>query len=51
MLTLVIASVGGTFAIMQILDLDNVSTSKPQGALLSGNVKVTQFDGDGNIIA
>ena len=51
MLTLVIASVGGTFAIIQILDLDNVSTSKPQGALLSGNVKVTQFDGDGNIIA
>jgi hypothetical protein len=43
--------VGGTFAIMQILDLDNVSTSKPQGALLTGNVKVTQFDGDGNIIA
>ncbi|MGQ0792145.1 MAG: hypothetical protein ACT4NJ_08005 [Nitrosopumilaceae archaeon] len=36
---------------MQILDLDNVSTSQNQGALLTGNVKVTQFDGDGNIIA
>jgi hypothetical protein len=52
MLTLVIASVGGTFALMQILNVDNVSAPhQHQGALLTGNVKVTQFDGDGNIIA
>ena len=53
MLTLVIASVGGTFAITQILNVDNVSTSNQQrgGALLTGSVKVTQFDGNGNIIA
>lgn len=51
MLTLVIASVGGTFAVIQILDLNNASTSQHQGALLTGNVKVTQFDSDGNIIA
>ena len=51
MLVLVISSVGGTFAISQILDHDNVSTPERQGALLTGNVKVTQFDKDGNIIA
>jgi hypothetical protein len=44
--------VGGTFAIMQIFELDNISTSQNQvGAFFAGNVKVTQFDGDGNIIA
>ena len=51
-LALVIASVSGTFAITQIFDLDSISASRNhQGALLTGNVKVTQFDGDGNIIA
>jgi hypothetical protein len=52
MLILVITSVGGTYAITQILNVDNVSAPhQHQGALLTGNVKVTQFDSDGNIIA
>ena len=51
MVTLVIASVGGTFTIVQSLDLDYESPTQSQGALLVGNVKVTQFDGAGNIIA
>ena len=52
MLILVITSVGGTFAITQILNVDSqLASHQHQGALLTGNVKVTQFDGDGNIIA
>lgn len=55
MTILVIASVGGTLALSQTMVLfpDEKSTSQvaPQGALLTGNVKVTQYDGEGNIIA
>jgi hypothetical protein len=52
MLVLVIGSIGGTFAIVQGLDLDY--DSKPStvaGAMLAGNVKITQIGPDGNVIA
>ena len=52
MVTLIIASVGATLALTQGFDLVSYNEkSSPQGALLTGNVKVTQFDKDGNIIA
>jgi len=54
MAILVIASIGGTYAVVQGFDLTNIasqSSLNPGGALLTGNVKVIQFDGDGNIIA
>jgi len=52
MVTLIIASVGATLALAQGFDLVSYNEkSSPQGALLTGNVKVTQFDKDGNIIA
>jgi len=53
MVTLIIASVGGTFAIVEGLDLtlDQTSNSPGSGVLFTGNVKVTQFDEAGNIIA
>ena len=53
MVTLIIASVGGTFAIVEGLDLtfDQTNNSPGTGMLLTGNVKVTQFDEAGNIIA
>ena len=49
MVALVAISAGTTFAFTQGL-VDN-STFQPGAALLAGNVKVTQYDGDGNIIA
>ncbi|HXV65806.1 MAG TPA: hypothetical protein VD731_01080 [Nitrosopumilaceae archaeon] len=53
MITLVIASIGGTYAISTGFDLtlDSTGKSAPSGALLTGNVKVTQYDESGNIIA
>jgi len=54
MAILVIASVGGTFAVVQGLDLTNLNSQSPLGpvgAMLTGNVKVIQYDEDGNIIA
>jgi len=52
-MTLVIAAIGGTFAFSQTIDLFGYDTPSPDrtGAFLVGNVKVTQFDGDGNVIA
>ena len=52
MATLVIASIGGTFAVVTGFDLtfDAGKNYAPSGALLTGNVKVTHYDGDGNII-
>src|SRR3990172_2163222 len=52
MLTLVIASIAGTYAITTGFDLtlDSASNSAPSGALLTGNVKVTHYDEDGNVI-
>ena len=49
MIAVVAISAGSTFAITQ--GLVDYSTFKPSGALMTGNVKVTQYDGDGNIIA
>ena len=53
MATLVIAAIGGTFAFSQTIDLFGYDTPSPTGAaaFVVGNVKVTQFDGDGNVIA
>jgi len=53
MLVLVIGSIGGTFAIVQGLDLDYdyKSPSVGAGSMLTGNVKVTQYGPDGDIIA
>jgi len=54
MAILVIASVGGTFAVVQGFDLVNYNpqTSLSQGgAMLAGNVKVIQYDENGNIKA
>jgi len=52
MATLVIASIGGTFAVVTGFDLtlDTGKNSAPSGALLTGNVKVTHYDGDGQVI-
>lgn len=52
-LALVIASIGGTFAVITAFDLsfNSANNSAPSGALLTGNVKVTQYDQSGNIIA
>lgn len=48
MAVLVAVSVGTTYAITQgIVDQPN----GPSGALMTANVKITQYDGDGNIIA
>jgi len=48
MAVLVVVSVGTTYAVTQsIVDHPN----GPVGALMTGNVKITQFDGEGNIIA
>lgn len=51
MTILVIASIGVTLTFAQGNQLFAPEKSTPQGALLSGNVKVTQYDGEGNIIA
>jgi len=53
MVTLVIVAIGGTFALSQTTDLFGLDTPSPDrtGAFLVANVKVTQFDGDGNVIA
>src|SRR3989304_9475059 len=51
MTILVIASIGGTLALTQESQLFVQEKSVPQGALFAGNIKVTQFDGNGNIIA
>ena len=53
MATLVIAAIGGTFAFSQTIDLFGYDTPSPDraAAFIVGNVKVTQFDGDGNVIA
>ena len=48
MSALIVISAGTTFAFTQGL-VDN--NSRPSGALFTGNVKVTQYDGTGNIIA
>lgn len=54
MAILVIASIGGTYTVIQGFDLVNLNSQTPLdagGAMLTGHVKVTQIDGDGNIIA
>lgn len=52
MAILVIASIGGTLAIVQGLNLyDSQTPLTTGGAMLSGNVKVIQYDESGNIIA
>jgi len=53
MATLVIAAIGGTFAFSQTIDLFGYDKPSPDraAAFITGNVKVTQFDGDGNVIA
>lgn len=53
MLILVIGSVGGTLAIAQSMgfDYDYQSPNSKAGAMLAGNVKVTQFGPDGTVIA
>jgi hypothetical protein len=54
MAILVIASIGGTFAVVQGYGLVNYDSQTPLstgGAMLTGNVKVIQYDGTGNIIA
>ena len=55
LVTLMVASIGGTLALVEGFDLslnshDN-QKSQVAGALLTGNVKVTQLDEAGNIIA
>ena len=47
MTVLVAVSVSTTYAVTQGMDHPNV----PSGALMTGNVKITQFDGDGDIVA
>jgi hypothetical protein len=51
MTLLVIVSIGATLAFAQGSQLFVQDKTMPQGALLTGNVKVTQYDGDGNIVA
>ena len=55
LVTLMVASVGGTLAFTQGFDLslNSLDNQKSQvaGALLTGNVKVTQLDETGNVIA
>ena len=54
MAILVIASIGGTFAVVQGFDLVNYNSQTPLatgGTILTGNVKVIQYDEAGNIIA
>jgi len=54
MAILVIASIGGTYAVVQGFDLTTLasqSSLNTGGAFLTGNVKVIQYDADGNIIA
>ena len=49
MVAIVAISAGSTFALTQsMIDFESF---KPSGALLMGNVKITQTDGDGNVIA
>jgi len=48
MAVLVVVSVGTTYAVTQSI-VSN--TNGAPGALMTGNVKITQFDGEGNIIA
>ena len=48
MAVLVVVSVGTTYAVTQSI-VDH--TNGAPGALMTGNVKITQFDGEGNIIA
>lgn len=54
MAILVIASIGGTLAVVQGFDLVNYNSQTPfatGGTMLSGNVKVIKYDGEGNIVA
>lgn len=54
MAILVIASIGGTLAVVQGFDLVNYNSQNPLstgGAMLTGNVKVIQYDENGNIKA
>ena len=54
MAILVIASIGGTFTVIQSFGLVNYDSQNPLstgGAMLTGNVKVLQYDKDGNVIA
>jgi len=53
MATLFIVAIGGTFAFSQTVDLFGLDkpSSESAAAFIIGNVKVTQFDGDGNVIA
>lgn len=49
MVALVVISVGTTYAFTNnLVDYDKF---KPSGALMTGNVKITQYDEDGNVIA
>ena len=54
MAILVISSIGGTFTAIHGFDLVKSNSQNPSstgGAMLTGNVKVFQYDKDGNIIA
>ena len=54
MITLIVAAIGGTFAVIQGFDISlnpSAAESPVAGAFLTGNVKVTQFDEDGNVKA
>jgi hypothetical protein len=49
MVALVAISAGSTYALTQdLVDYDNIM---PSGFLMTGNVKVTQYDADGNVVA
>ena len=51
---LAIAAIGGTFAVVHGFDLVNNNPQTPlstSGPMITGNVKVFQYDKDGNIIA
>ncbi len=49
---IVLASVGGIYAISYSSGFTELAGNSPSmGALMTGNVKVTQFDEDGNVIA
>lgn len=51
MTILVIASVVGTLSFTQVMEFSTTEKAMPAGALLTGNVKATQYDANGNVIA
>src|SRR3990172_1831625 len=55
MTILVIASVGGTLAAVQggigLINIDSQTPLSPGGSMLTGNIKVIQYDENGNIKA